>query len=321
MTTPYTFGFEAEFATPAHDIVRELNSVGLLGASTMHNYTCDCDVCEVSVYDPESGEQDFNHEDIWPLRAKFDSSCGGEIISKVFSRMNDACYVFDKIESAAVKTDTEPGLAAGFHVHVGRRHMSKMMRGKLVVAMAMWEPILFDISAGRWPHNRGWNTSLTSLLSDHFYSEARDAGINNFDFINNSIVGDTVETLKSSGESMIALFYRRTADEHMNVDRHSSMAFSPRWPTMEFRLWNSTRAAWRMQLWCRLSRLLVNPEFIDSMIDAWTPDVTMRDFVALIEPLTNQLGLFQLITRQVDYVENLHKSGISQYEMAPFSNL
>jgi hypothetical protein len=313
-TTPnYTFGFEAEFATEASPLVTELHRMGFTGSGTMHNYTCDCDVCAIR-FDDYDGDPDYFHEDIYRLRAKYDSSCGGEIISKVFDNVEQAIQSFDAIQQAALITDTEPGLQAGFHVHVGRRHLTKEQRGRLVMAMTLWENVLFDIAAGRWPHNRGWNVSLLTLMHHQFRSEALTHGLP-ISTIDHGLLEQLLE--KITGTMHERTFYRSIADEHQEVDRHSTMAFSPRWPTMEFRLWNSTRAAWRMELWCRLSRLLANPDFVNTMLTDWHYQVSMDDFLSM-SSTSNDTVLVELLERQIGYVQRIRSENVTAHSM-PFS--
>jgi hypothetical protein len=92
------------------------------------------------------------------------------------------------------------------------------------------------------------------------------------------------------------------------------MAFSERLPTMEFRLWNSTRSAWRMELWCRLSLLMADPTFADLMIDKWEPTVTIGDFVALIAEYgdENHSKTFYLAHRQLTYLNNCDTLNVTQ---------
>ena len=88
---------------------------------------------------------------------------------------------------------------------------------------------------------------------------------------------------------------------------------------MEFRLWNSTRAAWRMELWCRLSRILTNPVFVDMLIEQWTLSATMDSFLNVFDGITNHRRLEELLQRQISYVRRLHTEGIGQHAMQPFS--
>jgi hypothetical protein len=46
------------------------------------------------------------------------------------------------------------------------------------------------------------------------------------------------------------------------MDRHACLSLVTRHNTTEFRLWNSTRSAWRMELFCGLSRAWMDPAFV-----------------------------------------------------------
>ena len=50
---------------------------------------------------------------------------------------------------------------------------------------------------------------------------------------------------------------------HRGNDRHTNLNVGARRAvTWEFRLWNSTRAAWRMEMYCEMSKAFMDPDFI-----------------------------------------------------------
>jgi len=312
----YTFGFEAEYQTNVQEIAYIMHEKGHTQDTYLHNYTCDCEGCEISYYDDDECERVYEHDSIYNLRIKNDSSCNGELISKVWQSPDDnrVRKLWTDIEQAAINVDTEPGLSAGFHVHVGREHLDLIKRGKLVLALTAWEPILLTLAAGRWPRNRNWNMMLESILhqtfaglSDDLETE-REAGVNH--------VGAIIKTLRheEQGSDRVRVTYRTIAREHQEADRHSSMAFSERHPTMEFRLWNSTRSAWRMELWCRLSLLMADPSFVNLMIQKWEPTATIDEFVELIAEYgdNSHAKTYYLAHRQLTYLNNCDNLNITQ---------
>lgn len=312
----YTFGFEAEYQNNVQELARIMHAAGHVGDDTLHNYTCDCDSCAVTRYDRTIGDNVYDHDDIYNLRIKNDSSCGGELISKVWETPTDSRVrkLWSDIEQAAVNVDSEPGLSAGFHVHVGREHLSLMQRGKLVLAFAAWEDALLNLASGRWPMNRGWNR----VLSDELYSTFSDIvhDYNLHDIPPHTYCGKVVSHVRelSDDDAIARIVYRDIARGHQDADRHTSMAFSDRHPTMEFRLWNSTRAAWRMELWCRLSLLIADPSFVNLMLAEWSRNVKADDFVNLIAKHGDigHTDTFYLAHRQLTYLKNCDSLRITQ---------
>lgn len=317
----YTFGFEAEYQINVQEIARAMYDAGHTYDTSLHNYTCDCIGCTVSEYDPDAGEQVYDSDNIYNLRIKNDSSCGGELISKVWDTPNDSRLhkLWSDIEEAAVALNTEPSLTAGFHVHVSREHLTLPQRGRLVLAFTGWEQALLQLGSGRWPSNRNWNGLLSdnlrytfdAILSSGVFGE-RDITLPKFGQILNCLRNTDDENLKR-------MTYRKIAREHQHIDRHTSMAFSERHPTMEFRLWNSTRAAWRMELWCRLSLLMADPRFVSLMLDEWTPTVSVYDFICLIEKYdsADNSRTLELADRQFRYLLNCDTLNVTQ--STPFS--
>lgn len=316
----YTFGFEAEYQTNVQEIATLMHRQDLTIDDRLHNYTCDCEGCEVIKFDYDTDESDHDHSDIYHLRIKSDSSCDGELISRIWDDPNDnrVRNLWSAIEKAAIAVDTEPGLSSGFHVHVGRSHLDLEKRGRLVVAMTAWEPVLLDIAAGRWPANRNWNMSLSNLLNRTYTGLVEDFG----DPLTHSPITTVIDRLRddSTTAQTKRTVCRTIAREHQEIDRHSSMAFSERYATMEFRLWNSTRSAFRMELWCRLSLMLADPVFVDMLIDSWKPDLTRDDFVATVaEYVCSDLGhgrqhakTYWLLYRQNLYLKNCRDLNITQ---------
>lgn len=271
-----TFGFEMEVATNAEALAEALHARSLLPNSTLHGYHCSCLHC------------DFDST-TFPLRAQTDSSCGGEFISQVFDadRMALARRIMDHLQEAAVEADAEPGYNAGFHVHVGwpRSRRNAESLGDLIWQFVEWEPVLSEIAAGRFRAVRDeMNLRLAPMYAEELfdrysYTTAVDARRNNFDL--------------NAGW----LWYMHNA-----TDRHSNLNVATRFNTFEFRIWNSTRSAWRMELWCRLSIAFMDYELVPVMREATT---TADPSVALLCDLlehNNHPGAADLLRRQLAYM-------------------
>lgn len=281
-----TFGWEAEYATPVTTLALELHRRDLTIDSSVHGYTCECSGCvHVNNEDDEDCYGNSYDHDPFAFRVKHDSSCGGEVISRVFDNTTEAKTYWDILEEASVQTDSEPGLQAGFHVHVGRSHLLPAGRGRLVWMMMLFEDVLLQIASGRFTSHRGWNSRLEEVMSpfmcDWIYE---NKGVTIYDTEEQR---SNVMELISTSEDFARTFYRALGAAHRSVDRHTSMAFSPRFPTMEFRLWNSTRASWRMELWCRLSLLLAEPAFTKHALDNYAPHMSVGAFVDIVKSYCN----------------------------------
>lgn len=265
MTQPNTFGFEAEFQTNVEALIGGLTSRGrdlgipLAGQHHMHNYHCDCDdICDFG-----SG---------YIFRAQTDSSCGGEVISHIFNSgdMSEAIEAMHALQEVAVEVDAEPSLNAGFHVHVGKP-TSWRDRHNGFAAFLRYEDVLTNLAAGRFCHMREFNYSLRGALygAVSVYDLADTTGIAVDVLTNNLYSGcfnvDYLLALNAStrGE-VIAQFYERA----FHMDRHSNLAINTAsGVTWEYRLWNSTRSAWRMEMFCRLSLLMADHEAQRLLLD------------------------------------------------------
>src|SRR5690606_12871959 len=91
-------------------------------------------------------------------------------------------------------------------------------------------------------------------------------------------------------------------DLHLGNDCHSLLNVPTNLGTWEYRLWNSTCMAWRMDLWCRLSLLMVHRPFVVALLDEdpehWWDD-TFLDLV-----LQHDDTAADLLVRQFDYLNN-----------------
>lgn len=257
-----TFGFEAEYANNVGGLARLLHNRGYAQAGDLHRYHCGCDSCHFGI----GGS----------LRFQTDSSCGGEAISNVrsgspFKRENR--LLFESIQQAALDADAEPSLDAGFHVHVDRRHLSSAEKRQVVWQFYRYEPVLVELASGLWSFQRGNNSRLRVI---HGGYRSYVSGEAEFDVVTN--------------------FY----DSHLNADRHSNLNIATNHTTFEFRLWNATRSAWRMQLHCGVSQALMDPRFWRRVTDAeiQREPVPLSTFVSFLPDRVKELAERQMTYRQ-----------------------
>lgn len=292
-----TFGFEAEFAANAASVISLLHERGYAGTDTLHGYHCDCEHCEF-----RNGTA---------FRGQTDSSCSGEIISDVFG-LSDASYAdyndYEDYESyyppglmqrlceAAVECDAEPGLNSGFHVHVGLDGLSSTNRAESLWQFIRWEPVLARIGGGRWQDQRdGMNSTVRTCVSgvwrDYTNTSLSDSNLRSH---------DVDEQLKLS-----LLIQQECADRHSNLNISARRA-----PTWEFRLWNSTRSAWRMEMFCGLSIAWMDPGVMSALSEL--PHPIRRhspsegcDSIATALTEGGHDRTAQLVIRQAAYLDNV----------------
>jgi hypothetical protein len=306
---PTSFGFEYELDAGAPELVQWLYSThpSHIGSNELHSYHCDCDTCDTDEY---------------VFRAQRDSSCSGEIISSVFLDIGDPREsAFPVLEEGSLAVDAEPGPNSGFHVHVGiGDHQTRYTQPTQYLADAYfefvrWEQVIATIAAGRFQYNRGNNTPtesiahgfLINLDNDYpwvhqertIYDMSQDRYVDNPRWNPGRQQYNTAEILRMVREhddadslKMELLTYS------MGQDRHSNLATQTRHNTWEFRVFNSTRAAWRMELWCEMARAFMDDLFVGALTDA--DRITHANFAAALGQYNSNAAA--LCERQVHYV-------------------
>lgn len=265
-----TFGFEAEWGHNIDPLLRALCDDGYLPDPTLHRYHCDCDYC------------DIDSENL--LRAQADSTCAGELISIPFRVDQDNMwqYLLDQIEQHAVEFDVEPGVDAGFHVHVSNTqstyHAAYHNDGTATydptyqkfLALSLVMPLFSDIATGRHatrsdmntPFNRFVANAWTSATGQRYSWPSTPLGFRS----NISLQRETICTA-----------FRIAFDS----DRHADVSFNTRYQTTEYRLWRSSRSSWRMRMYILASALFNSPQFHQAILTAdldWdspTTDLTL----------------------------------------------
>lgn len=293
MTASSTFGFECEMETGAQELTVSLygeDHEQLIGVDHLHGYHCDCPSC---VFNP-SRRQPFD------LRAQTDSSCSGELISRVFASMVEARPVMEKIQEHAILVDAIPGFSAGFHVHVGMSSMGRRERAPMFFEFLRFEPLLTFLATGRWVQLRENNASVRQTLA---YTLADTANFRRSDY-NDMTERQISECLNTIRNGMDFAYSRENLLEvHVHNDRHSNLAVRTRHETWEFRIFNSTRSAWRMELWCGLARAMVDPVFSSLLSGIENPAPTTDTLEAFVQALSDSGNseTAELAARQIGY--------------------
>mgnify|MGYP000851763993 CR=1 FL=1 len=237
-----TIGFEAEFNNNVDALGHRLYAEGLVAQPTMHRWHCDCDICT----DYESHG----------FHLQTDSSCGGEVISRVLRTTDDLDSLTEALQAAAFAVDAEPGTTAGFHVHV-KPHRLRSVRYKCLWNYMRWEETLLLLSAGAFAQYRGVNMKFTN--------EA-------YVYRDNGYPGERARFAVQDGWDFDDVDWEATFECAEDLDRHCTLNLRGGPGTWEFRLWNSTRAAWRMQMFAGLSSAFVNKDFTTIVADEDSTD-------------------------------------------------
>lgn len=286
-----TYGFEAEWQTNAQSVIQGLHALELSGDSRLHGYHCDCDNCLL-----RNG---------FPFRGQTDSSCSGEIISDIFGSNpppEEGAYItsdlqedpypnsrelMDHLCEVAVDCDAEPGLNSGFHVHVGTVGLTAENLYSSFTQFIRWESVFTRIAGGRWTTQReGMNTTVRQSIRWAFESST---GRHLDGELSNRALHAAWEAGAFTPEAVQYMFR-----EHQSSDRHSNLNLrQSHHPTWEFRMWNSTRAGWRMEMFCELSKAMMDPAFVAHLATLNPPQRFRRP--------SGGIGLVQAAAAATDY--------------------
>lgn len=222
-----TFGWETEVAAGAADVLSNLAAEGL-ATGEMHHYHCKCADCD--------------HRSRWLFRGQEDCTADGEIISSVLSFGNpDYERAVTGLARALVKARAVPSMGVGNHVHVGRQDMTPADNVRLVRLFVHYQDELAELANGKFPEVRDYNAPLKvrSITGAAFYWH--ESGLTEEEFWH----GDPDEVW---GSTPATAFSDRLSVSGWLADKDH---------TWEFRLWNATRAEWRIRGYVALSVAMV----------------------------------------------------------------
>ena len=267
-----TFGIEAEFQVGAENVIANLHAQGMAGDPMLHGYHCDCPTCGL-------GNE-------YPLKGQTDSSCSGEIISDILTfdgyphpflsdSGHDSLAVMEAIQEAAIAVDAEPGMTSGLHVHVGHAHIIRYeeLKANAFLAYLKWEPLLTKLATGRWQEMRSGNYALRDGLFRKMQQMLSGAGIMGERQWSTWFAHVDSEQMVGAYDNPGTYLY----GHHYEADRHSFLNVRTNNPTWEFRLWNSTRSAWRMEMYARTSIAMMDPAVSQRLLDESYPQRLRRE--------------------------------------------
>ena len=154
-----------------------------------------------------------------------------------------------------------------------------------------------QLAGGRWLHIRSNNAAVRSLVNCEY----------------EMLTGYDISTKRLSEQELDESGRMQLMDMHSGNDRHSNLniAGGGRRPTWEFRLWNSTRSAWRMRMFCGISKAFMDPEFIRNLEGLNPPQRVRRPStgINLLAQAADQSGynnqdLPEALMRQAHYLDN-----------------
>lgn len=223
-----TFGIELEFEDDIDPLIRMLHADGALPEPRRHGYHCTCSSCR--------------WDNRYTIKAQHDSSCGGEIITKPFNvqtEWDQFVELTNYLQASVIEAGVDAGLRAGSHVHV----RTPVNHYDAYAAFVLWHEHLVALAQGRWSSMRqGNNTLITGTPA--FNSWVR--------YVGGSVAQADAE-LRTNEHQRRSLYI----DVARPMDRHSTLNVNTSTGcTWEYRLWNSTKLAWRMRAYVAWSLAL-----------------------------------------------------------------
>lgn len=302
------FGFECEVQRGVRDVLQFLSDKALIVGTRLHSYHCTCPDCQAT---PERSN---------PLHAQEDCTVEGEIISKPLHYGSDeADRTIAGLAEALSVGRGQPGTGAGFHVHVSHEDMDETQRVLLYRIFLRYQTDLAELASGQWGKVRDYNSPLRAERM-----VARNGRRDPTYCVNPPGRSRSREAWRAAGCSAPTYDYGEmwycsgheppppaepldfwTSDpvvlgQHLNWP-HKESWLARRERTFEFRLWNSTRAEWRMRLAVGVSVAMVEAAKAETNVTAEDP----RSLVEVLTPFMDAATLAGVL-RQSFYIEAVH---------------
>lgn len=195
---------------------------------------------------------DYNSR--WAIRGQQDCTADGELITKILTYDSDeANNTIAELANALQVARAGTGTGVGFHVHVGREDMDQPARLRLYRMFLRYQTDLDELASTSFSRVRDYNTPLSL---GRWHNDDNHMGMPDHPVWAND------ETEASDHVAGGWLVQKRN--------------------TFEFRLWNSTRAEWRMHLAVGVSVAMVNAAVagVSVNLDTKTPlEFVLGDFL------------------------------------------
>lgn len=207
------FGFELEVRSGARSSLAQLRSLGLTSHSHFHHYHCTCNECGQRGLDSAGSL----------FRVQQDCTADGEFISGILEYGSaDADRAFDGLSRALILGGAVVTGNVGNHVHVEQSGMDTPAKRRLTRLFLRYQTDLQEIAAAGHDRVRSYNSPMSG-----------NPGI--------WTCGDTPPVNR----------YRDSVSLPYHWSSGSYLCWKDQ--TVEFRLWNSTRLAWRLRTHVGLS--------------------------------------------------------------------
>lgn len=191
-----------------------------------------------------------DYESEWAIRGQRDCTADGELITKILTYGDDySDHVITELANALQIARAGTSTGVGFHVHVGREDMDQPARLRLYRLFLRYQDDLNELASTKFNEVRDYNAPLSL-----------GRGYCDYDDDHPFWTRDDIEPGP----------YVRGA---WLVEKHN---------THEFRLWNSTRAEWRMHLAVGVSVAMVEAAVagVSVSLDTKTPlEFVLGDFL------------------------------------------
>lgn len=245
------FGFELEYASGARGIADALQGVSrpgsdfpLMGMDRAHDYHCRCEQCqfgEREIIDPRNSNR-YIRVAPYDLRFQRDSTADGEFITRPINDWDDLRDIARALTDAATHAGATTSARCGLHVHVDTQQSAtgegRMSRQRIVPRSYLaFERYFTEIVApGTSARKRDMNSTLMEATRQ-MVSDGWAPATNN------------PEVWMDMGRERVDEILAATIAR----DRHVDLNWSRNHHTWEFRVFNSTNAAWRIEMACRIA--------------------------------------------------------------------
>src|SRR6266704_2429337 len=216
-----TTGFELEVSYGHRNVIDGLRSIGMTDYTRLHGYHCGCENCQPRPW--------FGPQQKW-FKAQSDCTADGEFISGIFDygseALDHAIAGLGHVLLRAAGCDTNGSV--GNHVHVGREVLDNSA-GAMLRLVRLFGRYAFDlqeIAAANRHNMRTYNGHI-------------------------GIPAATDELWTATDDGNGGRYY---PEDLLRTTGHT-LAIKSR--TVEFRLWNSTKAPWRIRTHVGLSNAFV----------------------------------------------------------------
>lgn len=237
------FGYELEYASGVNSMLPELHDRGMLGMARPHDYHCSCQDC---AYVPTNVEVQADDGSGWmmqlieprDLRCQRDSTADGEFITRPLDDWAEMQSITADLTEVARDRGATTSARCGLHVHVDSQpgDDDAERQRKIIPAIYLaFERYFTEIVApGASVRKRDMNSTLME--------SARNYVADAYGRHNNTA---WMDMSRAQIEDLLLAAIGR--------DRHVDLNWSRRNSTWEFRVFNATNAAWRIELACRMS--------------------------------------------------------------------